>query len=906
MDVHRLDRIFKPQRIALVGVSENPNSVSGTVMRNLIGARYRGVIYPVNPSAEAVLGVSCFPNVASLPRTPDLAVICTPAAAVPAAVRECGEAGILGVIVVSAGFRETGAEGRALEEAVLAEARGFDGLRVIGPNCLGVIVPRLGLNATFATGMPKAGHVAFISQSGALCTSVLDWAIEQGIGFSHFVSVGNMLDVDFGDLIDYFGEDDDTEAMILYIESLSNARHFMTAARAFARTKPIVAYKAGRFAESARAAASHTGAMASEDAVFAAAFERAGIARVFEIGEIFHCAELVGRHRTPAGPRLAIVTNAGGPGVMATDALIARDGLLAELTPATLAALDENLPPAWSHGNPVDVLGDARSKRFAKAVEIVLADRNVDAVLAILTPQAMTNPTATAKEIAELGGRGDKPILAAWLGGGSMREGRRILASAGIAAYDTPEEAVKAFMTLVAYARNLEALYETPRDIPVEFSLDRHQLRCRFASLLPPIGDLLSEATSKALLEAYGIPVARTLEAASDDEAVACAERIGFPVAVKLVSPDITHKSDVGGVALDLPDAGAVREAFARVTASARAARPDARIAGVSVQPFVASRDGVELILGAKQDPAFGAVILVGLGGVNAEVFDDRALGLPPLNERLARRMLQELRAWRLLEGFRGRPAVDLDRLLEVIIRFSYLVADYPEIRELDINPLLATPARVVALDARTVVDRSVLARPGLRPYGHLALRPYPEELVRHVTMRDGTPLVLRPIKPEDEPLWHALLASCSRETIYARFRYLFQWSTHQAATRYCFIDYDREVAMVAEIGAGAERRLIAVGRLIADPDHESVEYAVLVADAWQNVGVGGILTDVCMEIARSWGPKRIVAQTTSDNVRMLALFARRGFEILPEEEGLVNVVKELAPNGDGSARPAH
>ncbi len=890
--MHPLDRIFRPQRIALIGASQNPKSVSGTVLKNLVGSGFRGVVYPVNPAHESVLGVQCWPGLGDLPRTPDLAVICSPAGEVPDVVRACGEAGIRGLVIISAGFRETGPAGAALEQRVRAEMRRFDGMRVLGPNCLGFIVPEASLNVTFAHGMPKAGSIAFISQSGALCTSVLDWALEQGLGFSHFVSVGNLLDVDFGDLIDYLGEDESTRSILLYIESLTNARKFLSAARAFALGKPIVAYKAGRFPESAKAAASHTGALASEDEVFDAAFARAGVVRVYEIADIFNVAGLVGRYRSPAGPRLGIVTNAGGPGVMATDALIARRGALADLAPATIAALDENLPPAWSHGNPVDVLGDANSKRYAKAAEIVAADRGVDAVLAILTPQAMTNPTATAMELGALAGKVKKPVLASWMGGAGMREGVQVLARAGVATYDTPDEAVQAFMTLVTYARNLETLYETPRDIPVEFPLDRQALKSRFASLVPAEGDTLSEAASKTVLEAYGIPVARPVPAAGADEAVRVAADLGYPVVLKLDSPDITHKSDVGGVALDLESADEVRAAYERIVAGARRARPEARVAGVTVQRMVHSRDGLELIVGARQDPVFGTVMLAGMGGVAAEVLRDRSLGLPPLNERLARRMLESLRAWPLLQGYRGRPGVNLDRLIEALMRVSYLVADHPGIKELDVNPLLATPHEVIALDARIIVDRERLAHPG-KPYSHLALRPYPEELERHVSLPDGERLLLRPIRPEDEPHWMAMLAACSRETLYMRFRYMFQWATHEAAMRYCFTDYDREIAIVAE-REGGEPRLVGVGRLVAEPEHEAAEYAVLVSDAWQNRGLGGVLTDACEEIARGWGLKRMEAQTTADNARMLALFKKRGYTVEPDEEGLMKVTKEL------------
>jgi len=891
--VHGLEAIFNPTRIALVGVTENPRAVGGTVLRNLVGSGFRGVVYPVHPRLEAVLGVPCFASVQALPRVPDVAVVCTAPQQVPGVVAECGEAGVRGVVVMSSGFGEAGEEGKALEAELREVRRRHPAMRLVGPNCLGVMVPRLALNMTFAGAVAKPGKVAFLSQSGALCTSVLDWALEQGIGFSFFVSVGNMLDIGFAELIDHVAEDPETDSIILYMESLTDARAFMTAARAFARAKPIVAFKAGRFAESARAAASHTGALASEDAVYEAAFARAGIVRVSEIGEIFHCAELVGRHRRPAGPRLAIVTNAGGPGVMATDALMARQGVLAELNAATLAQLDEVLPPAWSHGNPVDVLGDARSRRVGRAVEIVLADPGVDAVLVILTPQAMTNPTATAKELAELGAKARKPILAAWMGGAAMREGLRVLAAAGIPAYATPDEAIKAFMTLVAYARNLEALYETPKDVPVTFTLDRQRIAERVQAFGAASGGWLSEADAKELLEAYGIPTTRPRPAATAEEAVAAAEALGYPVVLKLASPDITHKSDVGGVALELRDAEAVRAAFTRILAGARQARPGARVDGVTVQPMADTRDGVELIVGARRDPVMGSVILVGLGGVAAEVLQDRALGLPPLSERLARRLLESLRSYPLLEGFRGRPPVDTERLVETLIRFSYLVADLPQVRELDVNPLLATPRGVVALDARVLVDRGPGGAPG-RPYAHLALRPYPEEYVRTASLRDGSEVLLRPIRPEDEPAWLELLGSCSRETIYARFRYLFHWASHQVATRFCFIDYDREIAIVAEVGEGAGRRLVGVGRLVAAPDLSSVEYAVLVTDAWQNRGLGQVLTDHCLEIARSWGITRVEAQTTADNVRVVAILTERGFTLENDEEGLVRATLTL------------
>ena len=879
MSTHQLGSIFKPRRIALIGVTANPRSVGGKIISNLVGNGFQGVIYPVSATLEAVQGMACYANLTQLPHVPDLAMICTAAEQVPEAVRACGEAGIKGVIIVSAGFKETGEAGQALEQAVREAQQQFKGMRILGPNCLGIIAPGQHLNASFGPGMPRKGHVAFISQSGALCTSVLDWAIQEKIGFSYFVSVGNALDVDFGDLIDYFGEDEETEAIILYVESIARARAFLSAARAFARSKPIIVYKAGRFPQSAAVAASHTGAMAAEDAVYEAAFQRAGLVRIYNIDDVFHTAELIGRQKLARGPRLGIVTNAGGPGVMAVDALIDAKGTLAALSDETMANLDESLPPMWSHGNPVDVLGDAPGKRLAKAVRHVVDDSGVDAVLVILTPQAMTNATASAKALIKIAAETRKPILAAWMGGERMAQGIRLLTDANIPTYMTPEQGVRAFMVLVEYARNLESLYQTPKDIPVEFTLDRKTLRDEFETLIPTTGDLLDEAHSKIMLEAYGIPTARPRAAASAEDAVKQAEAMGFPVVLKILSPEITHKTDVGGVVLNLGSAAAVREAFITITDSARRLCPKARIDGVTVQPFIETQHGVELILGTKKDPVFGTVIMAGAGGVTAELYNDSVIGLPPLTEKLARRMLQSLKIWPLLEGYRGSPTLHIDRLIEILIRLSYLAADYPEIGELDINPLLVTAEDVIALDARVVLDRKAMGQ-AAKPFAHLALRPYPEEFVRPATLQNGTPILLRPIKPEDEPLWFDLLGDCSKESLYMRFRYAFHWHTHEVATRYCFNDYDREIAIVAEQENGGKRRLIGVGRLIADPDRETAEFAILIADYWQNHGLGGVITDFCMQIAREWGLKKIFAQTTTDNPRMISVFRKRGFEV--------------------------
>ncbi len=902
MSIHKLDNIFKPERIALIGVSANPNSVSGVVLRNIISGGFQGVVYPVNPDREAVLGIQCYKDLAGLPKKPDLAVIVSAAEEVPGFVSQCGKLGINGIIIMSAGFSEAGEKGAKLEMDLKKQFDRFSDMRIIGPNCLGIIVPGRRLNISFAAGMPGSGNLAFISQSGALCTSILDWAMDGKIGFSNFVSIGNSLDVEFGDLIDYFGEDEETKSILLYIESVKRARRFMSAARSFARSKPIIAYKAGRFAESARAAASHTGALATEDAVYDAAFKRAGIVRVFDIGDIFDCAGLIGKNRVPKGPNLGIVTNAGGPGVMATDALIASGGRLAVLEPETISALNEKLPHFWSGGNPVDVLGDARSKRITKAAEITLADKNVDALLVILTPQAMTNVTTTAKAIGELAEGTKKPILAAWVGSATMREGIDILNEKGAAAYQTPEQAIRAFMTLVSYSRNLQTLYETPRDMTVRFDLDRDRLRNEFREVFRNGGPVLSEEASKHIIRAYGIPVTTPLKASTAEKAVLVSEKTGYPVVMKIDSANITHKTEAGGVELDLKNGEEVRAAYDRMMGRVNEKTPGSEITGVTVQPMAVFENGLELILGIKKDPLFGPVIMTGMGGMAAELYRDRALGFPPLNERLGRQMLESLKMWPLLKGYRGKPGADIDRLLEILVRLSYLAADYPEILELDINPLLISDKKAVALDARIIIDPSETL-PGEHS-SHMVLRPYPDQYVVKKTLKDGTEVTLRPIKPEDEQRWMDMLASCSRETIYSRFRYFFQWVSHEVASRYCYIDYDREMAIVAELEKDGVRELIGVGRMIADPGLESAEYAVLIVDDWQEKELGTALTNYCLEIASEWNLKTVTAQTSTENRRMVSVFKKLGFEIsIDPRTSDVTVIRNMAKNA-GKSQP--
>ena len=893
MPIKKLDSIFRPKRIALLGVSNDPKSVGGITLKNLVGGGFQGVVYPINPKREAVLGIPCYPDIESLPKVPDLAVIMTAAKQVPELVKQCGEAGIAGVIIMSAGFKESGIEGKRLEDEVKSIKAKYPYMRIIGPNCLGLIVPKNKLNVSFADGMAKQGHVAFISQSGALCTSVLDWAKEANIGFSYFVSIGNAMDVSFGDLIDYLGQDPNTKSIVLYVESLANARAFMSAARAFARKKPIIVYKSGRFPESAAAAASHTGALASEDNIYDAVFRRAGMARVYDFGDIFDFTDLIGRKRIPTGSGLAIVTNAGGPGVMATDSLISLGGKLVKLQDSTMDKLNDLLPDFWSHGNPVDVLGDAHPDRISSATQIVLDDDNVDAVLVILTPQAMTQPTETAKEISKLSNNTSKLIMAAWLGGSSMRDGIKVFTETGIAVYATPGQAIKAFMTLSDYANNLEMLLETPKEVPVEFSYKRLPLRKKIEKEIFSKTRLVSEDDSKKIINYYGIETTHPQLALSEEEAVTIANEKGYPVVLKIQSPDIFHKTDVGGVALDIRNDEMVRATYRNMLDTVKKYKPEARIDGITVQVMVDTANGVEMILGIKKDKLFGTVMLVGMGGTKAELFQDKRLEFPPLNEQLARQMLESLRIYPLLQGYRGSKPLNIDKLIEVLIRLSYLAADYPEIEELDINPIIVTPNDVIALDARIVIDKEIIGEQTI-DYSHLVLRPYPERLIRPAKLKDGTKVLLRPIKPEDEEMWLEMLSNCSKESIYHRFRSDFHFNSHEVASQFCFIDYDREMGIVAEIDFEGRKKLIGVGRLIADPDLETTEYAVLITDEWQHKDLGHILTKFCLEIAKVAEVKRVAAETTRDNKGMITVFRKTQFKVHFNEDGTVTCEKEI------------
>nr|VFJ52802.1 MAG: acetyltransferase [Candidatus Kentron sp. FW] len=891
MSIINLDKIFKPRRVALLGGDWH---LGTSVLKNLLGAGFQGAIYPIDPHREAVNGVPAYSHIGKLPKIPDVALVCTPAERVPSDVEECARAGVRGIVILSEGFREAGATGQALEREILEIAKGFPGLRIIGPNSLGFIAPRLHLNASHAATLPAAGHLVFISESRALCSSVIDWAVEAGVGFSYFVSVGNMLDVDFGDLIDYFGTDPNTWAIILYLQSIENARGFMSAASAFARKKPIVVYKAGHFVESARVAASHTGAMVAEDAVYAAAFQRAGAVRVTELDDVFDVAEVLASQWIPKGPRLAIVGNAGGPAVIATDVLLARDGVLATLNPETVEKLNGVLSPLGSHINPVDLLDDAPPTRFADAVRIILMDQEVDGVLVIFAVQRDIDSKAVAKAISDAAREARKPILVAWMGGSRARDGMPILTRTGIPTYSDPERAVRAFLYLVTYARNIDALYQTPRDIPIDLDPDRIQLRKKLGILVKKSGYALNDHQAKTLLGTYGIPVVDTQLIHRRETAVSYAERMGYPVVLKVLSSKIPHKTDAGGVALDLKNAREVEDAYDWISDNIRRSWQDADVEGISVQKMVKLEQGFEMILGAKRDPTFGTVIMVGMGGFAADVIHDRQIGLPPLNEQLAIRMLRSLRHWPVLQGYRGHPGINVEKLIEIMLRFSSLVTDYPEIREFDINPLLVGTNGVIALDTAVILDPETYVQE-TESHQHMAIRPYPEDHIHELSLECGTRVVFRPVKPEDEPMWHKLIACSSERSIRRRFRSFFQVTTHRMAVEYCVVDYEREIAIVVETTVDGERELIGVAHLYSDTNLDSAEYAIIISDPWQGKGLGGKLLDHCLELARRLGIKRVVADAEIGNKPMLGNFLSRGFKSeIVYEDGIVYLEKPL------------
>ncbi|MBE7383890.1 MAG: bifunctional acetate--CoA ligase family protein/GNAT family N-acetyltransferase [Leptolyngbya sp. SIO1E4] len=883
-----LSALFSPKTVAVIGATDRPGSVGRTLLWNLISNPFGGTVFPVNPKRTSVLGIRAYPSIQETPEQVDLAIIATPAATVPSIIQDCVEAGVQGAIVLSAGFKEIGAAGIALEQQIRDQLK-RSSLRLIGPNCLGVMNPLTGLNATFASSMARPGNVGFISQSGALCTAVLDWSFQENVGFSAFVSIGSMLDVDWGDLIYYLGDDPRTQSIVIYMESIGNASSFLSAAREVALTKPIIVIKAGRTEAAAQAAASHTGTLAGSDAVLDAAFRRCGVLRVERISELFDLAEVLAKqNQRPQGPRLSIITNAGGPGVLATDALINTGGTLAELTEETVAALNEFLPKHWSHGNPIDILGDADPDRYTQTLDVAVQDPNSDGLLVVLTPQAMTDPTETAEKLKKYAQAADKPVLASWMGGAEVTSGETILNRASIATYRYPDAAARLFNFMWKYSYNLQGIYETPSLLPEsEFGkTDRSQVETILNEAKAEGRTILTELESKQILSAYGIPTVESRTAATADEAVACAEDMGYPVVLKLVSKTITHKTDVGGVQLNLQSAAAVRQAYEGIATSVAEKAGPEHFQGVTVQPMVNLDKGYELIVGCSLDVQFGPVILFGTGGQLVEVFKDSAIALPPLNTTLARRLMEQTKIYKALQGVRGRQAADLGELEMLLVRFSQLVLEQRWIKEIDINPLLVSEASsrypLLALDARIALHPAD-TDPGRIP--RPAIRPYPLQYVMPWQLSDGTSVTVRPIRPEDEPLLVKFHRTLSEESVYFRYFHLMTLShriAHERLTRICFIDYDRDMALVVDKkdGVNGDHEVLAAARLSKLHGRNEAEFAMLVSDAYQKQGIGTKLLEQLVQVGRDEGLKCITAEILHENRAMQRVCEKVGFSL--------------------------
>jgi acetyltransferase len=875
MSIRNLDSLYRPSSIAVIGASKRPGSVGAVLARNLLRSGFDGPVMPVNPHHEAIEGVLAYPDVASLPRRPDLAVIATPPETVPQIVAELGERGTRAAVVISAGFGELGERGKELERALLVTARPHT-LRIVGPNCLGILVPDIGLNASFAQVAPRPGHLAFVTQSGAVVTSVLDWAAPRGIGFSHLVSLGDMVDVDFGDMLDYLANDAKTRAVLLYMEGVTQARKFLSAARAASRMKPVMVVKSGRFAESARAAASHTGALAGSDRVYDAAFRRAGMLRVHNLEDLFAAVETLAMTRGPVGERLAILTNGGGMGVLATDVLIEEGGQLAELPATTLSALDELLPATWSRGNPVDIIGDAGADRYGGALRVLLDSDGVDAVLVLYCPTAVSSPVEAARAVIDVAGeRPRAAIFTSWVGDATVESARRLFSEARLPSYGTPERAVRAYMETVSYRRSQESLLETPPSVPEEFTPETERARAVIAAALDGGRSWLSLVDAAEVLAAYGIPSAAMRFAPTPEGAAAATTELGGPVALKIVSPELTHKTDVGGVALDLAGAEAVLTAARGMADHFAEAAPDARLEGFAVQTMVHRPGAFELILGASVDPQFGPVLLFGHGGTGVEVLRDSAVGLPPLNMRLAHKIISRTRVGRLLGGYRGRAAVDRDAVAMALIRLAQLVIELPEVQEVDVNPLLADAGGVLAVDARIRV-----APASGTGADRLAIRPYPKELEETIRLGDGRKLLLRPIRPEDEPSLHAAFAKLTPEEIRLRFLSPLKTMTHMMAARFTQLDYDREMALVlTDPGIAGKTEIYGVVRLSSDPDNERAEYAIIVRHDMTGMGLGVLLMRRIIDYARRRGLRELWGEVLRENSIMRKLCRALGFE---------------------------
>lgn len=892
MPLFDLDRFFNPRSIAVFGASDKADSVGALVFENLVEGGFKGSVHPINPRHKRVRNRRCHAALGDLGKAVDLAVVATPAATVPDIIRQCGEHGVPAALVLSAGFAERGSEGERLLEQALEQARRH-GVRILGPNCLGVIRPHNGLNATFSKGEARAGDLALVSQSGALLTAILDWAGSRQVGFSALVSVGAAADVDFGDILDYLALDHHTRSILLYVEGIQHPRRFMSALRAAARLKPVIVVKSGRHHAGSRAARSHTGSLVGADDVFDAALERAGAIRVPDVQSLFAVAAVLASGKRTRGSRLAIVTNAGGPGVLATDRAVEMGLALPALGEDTLARLHRALPAQWSQGNPVDILGDAPPERYREAVAACLEDGDVDGVLVVLTPQAMTDPAAVAEAVVELEAAGSKPVLTCWMGGAMVEAAREVFSGHRIPSFDTPEAAVEAFAYLAAYHRNQELLVQMPGPLGRHDAPDVEGARLILEGVMADDRDILNLTESKAILNAFRIPTARSLVARSANEALVAAESLGFPVALKINSPDITHKSDVGGVRLGIDSAQTVRSTYCELLRRAEAAAPGARMDGVTVERMLQSPNGREVMVGMVRDPSFGPVISFGVGGTAVEVLRDRAVALPPLNRFLVRRLMEQTRVHKLLQSFRSMPAAHMEALEGVLLRLSEMACELPLLREVDLNPVIADENGAMVVDARMTLEHRP---PTTDRYGHMAIHPYPAHLVSRWQLADGTDIVIRPIRPEDAQIERSFVDNLSSQSRYFRFMQTMNQLSDVMLIRLTQIDYDREMALIAVTGAADRELEIAVARYAINPDGESCEFALVVADEWQRRGIGTRLMTALMEAAKARGLVTMEGEILSTNANMISLVRSLGFTIhtSPDDPGTKRATRRL------------
>jgi acetyltransferase len=892
MGKHYLSSLFAPKSVAVFGASDRPDSVGQIVFGNMLEGGFKGALYPINSKHPEVQGRRAYAAIAEIGEPVELVVIATPPQTVPGIIEDCGIHGVKAAVIITAGFGEAGPAGEALENELLETAHRY-GIRLIGPNCLGIMRPSIGLNATFNKGGANTGNIAFISQSGALCTAILDWAQHNDVGFSSVVSMGSSTDVDFGEILDYLVSDTNTHSILMYIEGIRNARRFMSALRAAARFKPVILVKVGRHEAGSRAAMSHTASLVGADDVFDAAVSRAGVVRVQTITQLFTAAKALSCGFRPVGNRLAVVTNGGGPGVMAADRAADLGLTMATLSDATIAYLDQHLPSNWPHGNPVDIIGDAQADRYHHAVKACLEDDNVDGVLAILTPQAMTKPLESAQVMIELANTHSKPLLTCWMGDTQVTEARQAFARAHKPHFRTPEPAVEVFSHLSAYYRNQKLLMQMPGPSSHHVEPDVESARMIIEGAMQEHRKVLTEMESKAVLSAFHIPVANTLIAHSPNEALLIAQQLGFPVAMKVNSPDITHKSDAGGVLLNLNSAHQVRAAYQHLLESVQHYRPDARMDGVSIEPMIVKPNGRELMIGVTSDPVFGPVITFGAGGTMVEVMGDRAVSLPPLNRFLVRELIRETRVAKMLGSFRNMTPANIDVLEDVLLRVSEMACELPLLREMDINPLILDENGALAADARVVVE---YRQPSAERYAHMAIHPYPTHLVSQWQLADGTDISIRPIRPEDAELVQAFVRGLSEESKYFRFMNSMQELTETMLVRFTQIDYSREMALIAVTDEHGKEIELGVARFAINPDGDSCEFALVVADAFHGKGLGQKLMVSLMEAAREKGLNKIEGEVLSNNHNMIKLMTRLGFAAKSSEDdqSIIKVSKDL------------